>query len=351
MELNDTGGRFEEKNNFMRKILLLAFIGGATSAFAQTPKKIVVEHFTNSECGICASKNPGLYNNLETQTDVLHIAIHPSAPYDFCFLNLNNVIENDDRTNYYGIYGGTPRLVIQGVVVSAAANFADPAIFSPYEGQTSPASIYINQTILDDNYVQSEIIIKTVSTHTLGELKLFAALTEDTVFYEGGNGEEEHYDVFRKSLTATSGLSVFLPETIGDSIVILTEGDLSATWDISRLNTLAILQESASKAVVQAFEETMFSDTVLVPTSINSQTLTNQLLLTPNPTSGNSLQVNFQNAEFGSIQIIDLAGRLLIKQLIQNGATINISDLAEGQYIVTVITTNAISQGQLIKVF
>ncbi len=124
----------------MKNILVVtvAFIVSATS-FAQVSKTIVVEHFTNSVCSICASRNPGFYENLSEQENVLHLAIHPSAPYSSCIFNLNNVIENDDRTNYYGIYGSTPRLVIQGDVISSSADYSSASIFTPYLDATSPA--------------------------------------------------------------------------------------------------------------------------------------------------------------------------------------------------------------------
>jgi len=84
---------------------------------AQVQKNVVVEHFTNTRCGICASRNPGFFTNLNNNPDVIHLAIHPSSPYSSCVFNQHNSVDNDDRTNYYGIYGGTPRLVVQTLQV------------------------------------------------------------------------------------------------------------------------------------------------------------------------------------------------------------------------------------------
>jgi hypothetical protein len=99
---------------------ILFFVSSIT--LAQVPKKVVVEHFTNTRCSVCASRNPGFYNNYKTQAGVIHLAIHPSSPYAACVLSQHNPVENDARTNYYGVYGGTPVLVIQGVVISTSAN-------------------------------------------------------------------------------------------------------------------------------------------------------------------------------------------------------------------------------------
>ena len=48
--------------NSLIKIGLLLLTGTST-VFAQTSKKMLVEHFTNTKCSICASLNPGFYAN------------------------------------------------------------------------------------------------------------------------------------------------------------------------------------------------------------------------------------------------------------------------------------------------
>ena len=115
------------KNSFACLVALLVF---NLSSKAQVPKKVIVEHFTNTVCSVCASKNPGFYTNLKNQQGVIHLAVHPSSPYTSCILSKHNVSENDARTNYYGVYGATPRLAIQGVVIASNANYSSAAIFT-----------------------------------------------------------------------------------------------------------------------------------------------------------------------------------------------------------------------------
>ena len=85
---------------------------------AQVEQKVIIEHFTNTRCGICASRNPAFYQTLAYYPQALHIAYHPSSPYSSCAFNMHNSSENDQRTYFYNIYGGTPRAVIQGEVVA-----------------------------------------------------------------------------------------------------------------------------------------------------------------------------------------------------------------------------------------
>ena len=122
----------------MKKSLLLSFFVLALlqTNFAQVLQTVVVEHFTNTRCGICASRNPGLFNNLAANPKILHIAVHPSSPYSTCLLNQHNKVENDARTNFYGIYGGTPRIVINGTVMNGS--FTSSTLFDTFKTKTSP---------------------------------------------------------------------------------------------------------------------------------------------------------------------------------------------------------------------
>ena len=166
----------------MKKTFTLSSIAILIScqlAFSQVPQKAVVEHFTNTNCGVCSSRNPGFYTNLNAQPNVLHLAVHPSAPYASCLLYQQNTVANNARTNYYGVFGSTPRLVINGNVISSSANYSSPAIFTPYLGLTSPASIRIVQEKFATDSIRSTIIVKTEAVNTLGALSLFVALAED----------------------------------------------------------------------------------------------------------------------------------------------------------------------------
>ena len=85
--------------------------------FAQVEQKVIIEHFTNTRCGTCANKNPAFYETLANYPQVLHVAYHPSSPYANCAFNQQNKEDNDARTHFYNIYGGTPRAVVQSDVI------------------------------------------------------------------------------------------------------------------------------------------------------------------------------------------------------------------------------------------
>ena len=255
----------------MKKRLLLGFSLGFCLFFGlqaqEVPRTVIVEHFTNSRCGICANRNPGFYNNLNSQEGILHLAIHPSSPYSSCIFSQANPGENDGRTNYYGIFGGTPRLVIQGVVISAGTNYGNAAIFEPYLNQTSPVSLDIRQTKEDGQIIVS-VTITAEADNTLGTARLFLAAAEKEVMYQAPNGEDVHHDVFRRTFNGDpTGVSVDVPATAGESITISSSLTANMDWVYDQLFTVAILQDNASKAVIQSSAADPSENEPLVNTS------------------------------------------------------------------------------------
>jgi hypothetical protein len=323
-----------------KSILLIAFIYIAQLGYSQVPKKVVVEHFTNTKCSVCATRNPGFYTNYNAQSGVIHLAVHPSSPYSTCVLSQHNVLENDARTNYYAIYGSTPRLVIQGVVISSGANYNSASIFTPYLGQQSPASIKIAQSKYGNDSIRSRIVIKTEALHTLGNLKLFVALAEDTLNYTGSNGEPVHYDVFRKSLTGATGINITLPATVGDSVVYSNSSMVNGAWNFSKIFTLAILQEATSKAVVQAQSIPASSNSII--TGISNLYLSNSTI-TAALTENGILVKQDKFSENNSITLYDITGRALFNRvLMTNIETIPVSEISAGIYLYSIKSKDSI---------
>ena len=319
----------------MKKInLIVAILFLYTSIIvSQVPKKVIVEHFTNTKCSVCAARNPGFYANLNSQNGVLHLAVHPSSPYAACFLSQHNASENDGRTNYYGVYGGTPRIVIQGSVIPSSTNYDAAALFTPFLLQTSPASIKIRQTKFANDSLRSTIIIKTMAPHTLTNLKLFVALAEDTVFYTGSNGEPKHFDVFRKSYTGTSGIAINLPANIGDSVVYTASSTVNSAWIFSRIVTLAILQDGATKEIVQSEKEgTNYTLTTEIK---NYYTNANQISVNVVYGSEKNIVVTqTQEVRPMTLLLFDLLGRNTVSTSIENMTEyISISSLPKGIYL------------------
>jgi hypothetical protein len=256
------------------------------------------------------------------------LAIHPSSPYSNCIFNQDNPTENDARTNYYGIFGGTPRLVVQGSPISASTNYGSASIFTSQSGQTSPFTVRINVGNLNlAGEISVEVVVKTEAAHNYTNLKLFAAIAEDTIFYNAPNGENVHYNVFRKSVFETDGKTIQPATMVGDSVIFTQNLTFDAIWSEPNLVGISILQETGNKAVVQA------------ATSKNQNfTTTENIEIAPFKiyTAQNRLYFQADNSANYNLQVFDLQGKIL-RQFNSNGNDEWIfEDLITGSYIVRV---------------
>lgn len=313
--------------NFLKIGLLL--LTGASTAIAQTPKKMLVEHFTNTKCSICASLNPGFYVNLRNQpAGIQHIAYHPSSPYVGCFFSQQNKVENDARTNYYNVYGSTPKILINGTLIQVNNNYNSPTIFDPFENLTSPFELRMTQEKTGDS-IRVGLVVKRMAEGGSSSLLLYGGLAEDTINYTGSNGESRHYDVFRKAVFGTNGTAFTAPATIGDSIQFTGTVWANSAWNPNRLFAYSVVQESGNKKLVQseALPAGNFSVTgVAQKDKINIQ-------IVPNPTTEYAMVQGPLNTKI-RVQISDMQGRIHLEKTVLSGEKLAIAHLPAGIYLI-----------------
>jgi hypothetical protein len=312
------------------KLYLLGLVMLAFNISSAQNQSVLVEHFTNTLCSICASRNPGFYQNLQSQQDVLHIAYHPSSPYAACILNKHNKTENDDRTIYYGIFGGTPRLVINGVVQSSSAKYASTAIFNPFRNITADVLIKANQVIVGDS-IKSFVTIKRLTNQVLSNIKLQVLYVEDTLFYSAPNGESKHYDVFRKTANGTSGMDIVLPTNLTDSVIILTATKLNTVWNKNRIYTLAFIQNTADKDILNAAKST---NNKTATTSV--KTLTDLgVNVYPNPVV-DIINIELSNNQPTKVSLVNILGSQIIHKSITTSEKLDVTNFSKGIYFLLI---------------
>jgi hypothetical protein len=312
----------------MKTIFLISAMTFAITVNGQVKQNIIVEHFTNTYCSACASRNPGFYSNLDQNPEVRHIAYHPSAPYSACFFSKQNKIENDDRPKYYGIFGSTPRLVIQGTVISGSTSYSTSAIFNPFLDKTSPIQIRLNLVPKGVDSISVSLVLSTKGSHSLGNLRLFAALVEKEVAYAASNGESVHRDVFRKSFFETIGMQITLSNTVGDSVKYTATILKKSDWVTSQLYAVAILNKDSDKSLVQTDQSNL-----LGTASGLSKVEKNAFEVYPNP-AANIISITIYGKSNYEIKLIDITGKLVLEQADFIGGDIDISHLPKGVYFI-----------------
>jgi hypothetical protein len=306
-----------------------------TDTFSQQLKKsIIVEHFTNTRCVVCASRNPGFYSALSQNPDVLHIAYHPSSPYSTCLFSTQNKSENDARTKFYHVYGGTPTFVINGIQKSSS-DVQNTSVYNSFSNQASPLSIVVKLESSGSDSLSVKVVIKAVAQHDLTNLSLYVPLVEDTVAYDAPNGEKEHYDVFRKSFSGTNSIPFTAPKLGSNDFVFNAKISKNQLWNQKKLKAIAIIN-SADLSVIQAAKSSLITEAIssIVTEELNSKF---NITLFPNPKS-QILHIVTEMPLIGSkYTLMNVLGLVLERGMIsQKEMIIDVSHLSAGNYIVSI---------------
>lgn len=236
---------------FFYSLPVVALLFVTATAFGQAKKYPLFEHFTQASCGPCAAQNPYFqavyYAN---ESNLHHVAYHTSWPgidpmYDF------NSAESDAMVDYYGVTG-VPDMIQNGSDIGSPAGVTQD-IVNNLLSETSPIRILVTEsTTGTTRNVHIEVV--TVGTVPAGTYKLKAAVVEHIVDYvtaPGTNGETEFPNVFRESITGTSGVAI-TPAAIGSSVSFDYSYELDPIYVDENIYALAWVQNSSTKEVINS---------------------------------------------------------------------------------------------------
>ena len=257
-------------------------------SYADSPKKGLIEEFTNASCGPCAASNPTYKSYVSNNLDVLiPIAFHPDFPGSDPF-NAENPTMHNGRTQYYSVTG-VPHYVFLGTVRGHPASVANiGSSVAALRTQMSPITINVTETRTGSN-VSVEVEVHT--SQALSNKKLRICVVEQNVVFSsppGSNGEKEFPWVVRKMLPDHNGTTISLA---ADETKKFTHNfTIQSGWDKTKIYVVAFIQDDATKEVYQAAQSMVtgkfetIADRFL--TSARNNTLTKKITLTnPNKNS------------------------------------------------------------------
>ncbi len=287
------------------------------------PKYVLLEHFTNTWCPICASRNPGLHTLIQKYPkNVHHVSIHPPYPYSGCPLYQYNKTENQARANYYNIQG-SPSVVLNGGAVSGGSPLLTENNLKTDISKTSAVSILVTES-KNGSSRAAKVKIKS-SVPVNGSLKLFVMIVEKNLRFTASNGELDHYNVFRKFLTPSAGQPVTI-STGGEQSFDFSFNEESA-WKSDEIYVLAFLQNESTKEVLNS--GTKFDE---LSTSIANNLDIKVVKVFPTVVT-EELYVEFPTNSVSSYSILNIQGQtVLIGAYKANQNSVNIHSLTQGVY-------------------
>lgn len=315
---------------------------------AQTvPKNIIVEHFTNTRCSACASRNPGFYNALNQNQEIIHIAFHPSAPYSSCLFSTQNKVQNDARPKFYGIFGSTPRFVINGEEKSGS-QVSSSNVYNEFKNQTTPVNLKVQIAKFGPDEIEVSFDVTSQTDNTLGIVNYFIALVEDTVFYKAPNGEKIHRDVFRKSFTNDILPSFMIPQNQGNQFSFRDKLKTESNWDLSRIYAVVILTDS-NKKVVQVAKSPLYNPDI-ISSADNTIDERENVNIFPNPVSSEFFfhSKNIEGIK-NAVLMNSIGQKVMEVDLSQVQSLIDVSYLESGTYFLEVSFENRVTVQKVIK--
>lgn len=334
----------------MKKLtLLIVSCFTAAILFAQQmPKKyVLLEHFTNSKCSVCASKNPA-YNALIAQypDDVRNLSIHPPVPYNTCAIYLSNPSQNSARTNLYGI-NGTPRVAVNGTLIPISTQLLPQSTLEAALGQESPIAITVEESGSAPNKTAT-ITITSYGTPPAGNYRLFAAVAEKLVNFNSPNGETQHHDVFHAMLPDIDGQAITLPANGNSSSYTFNYTHTNPTgWtsNFNELYVLAIVQNAGTKEVLNT--GTRF-DPLFV--SAGEAGAPQSVRIQPNPAREEAL-VSLPGETAERVEVYSISGSLVQTDYQEQAEQVRIpvATLNSGIYIVRITGKDGIYVGKMVK--
>ncbi|MCB0763721.1 MAG: Omp28-related outer membrane protein, partial [Flavobacteriales bacterium] len=330
---------------------LEAAVNVATQSVQRTT---LLEQFTSSTCGPCASLNTTfapMLSSLNTNTsgsNVSAVKYHMNWPPPGNDPSYNP--DGNSRKSYYGV-SGIPDLFLDGAPLSSTSASAFTA------AAAEPAFMALDaQATISGNQVTVNVSLTPYAAFT-GSHKLHIAVVEHAYDYAASttNQDEFHY-VQRKMLPSAAGttLSAFTPGTAQTyeysytfTIGSPAQGNYNLWTGMDNLDVIAFVQNNSTKEVLQA-------DFASISVGINDLNNDVRLGLYPNPTNGTVI-VDFDATTNGAVQfdVYDMIGNLVHSSSVNAApgaqrATLDLSALSEGIYHVNMVNAGVRTSRKLV---
>jgi len=347
----------KNKTSFLANIFAFAiaassFFVSTTTLKAQENNKryVFLEHFTNTSCSICASRNPTFRSTILDEyqdMEVIHVEYHPSVPYSNDVFYVQNPDENEDRRNYYGV-NGTPRLFVLGEQAPLGSQLLPLSTLEAVLGQTTAVEIDV-QEIKNGTNRTVNIDLNALENVPAGDWRLRVIVVERVIEQTTNNGETEHHNVFRKVLNTWEGSALSI-SAAAETQNLTFDYTLETDWQDDQIYAIAFLQKDDTKEVLNVGSSWNKQQFVGIDANTNQEI---SFALSPNPaTDFLTIEYDRNLANNSILEIYDVSGALVKTYKMaasQNENTIAIDELSEGVYIAFLKNENASVAKRFVK--
>ncbi|MFA5403449.1 MAG: T9SS type A sorting domain-containing protein [Ignavibacteria bacterium] len=248
------------KNKVSKLLLLIVFVISFVKITNAGDRMMLIEFFTSSTCGPCASNNPTMTAFVQSMDPDRLVAIGyhmnwPGLGNDPMYLY--NSTDNTARRNYYGI-NSIPAGQFDGFIGIPIA-YSQSNLLATYDSRKdilSPITIILT----DSTYSTDSVLVRaTIYCETYlanPSVTAFIALEEELIQYSsppGTNGEKDFHWVMRKVFPTGTGTPITLLP--GKTVTIQRTFKKDPIWQWNQITPIAFVQAS-NKEILNAARKT-----------------------------------------------------------------------------------------------
>ncbi len=257
------------KFKFLLNLLLLISVTCSFNVSIAGDRTVLVERFTSSTCGPCASNNPTVdaFMNSLTDAQIMGLSYHmnwPAPGNDPMYMY--NITDNTSRRSYYNV-NAIPQLQMDGIL-TLQPNYTNAQLVNAFNSRSSilsPVTIIVRQSDLGSDSLMVKVTVYCETAISSPSAYLQVGIMEKLIQYPsppGTNGESSFHTVMRKMLPSGNGTALDLtPGTRKDYEFRIKKESL---WNPAQIQAVAFVQSNTKEVLNTAWNLADFS---LLPNS------------------------------------------------------------------------------------
>ncbi|MGB0269056.1 MAG: T9SS type A sorting domain-containing protein [Bacteroidia bacterium] len=313
---------------------------------ALVQRKMLNEVFTSSTCGPCRPGNVN-YNDVisgrENHSTIKYQVWWPGTGDPYCTQEVRT------RAGYYGV-NSVPRMEVDGGWDGNAGSFSA----SLYEAQEAiPSFLKISGVAKNTwkNTISIDVELDPVADYSSTNLKLFAAIVEETTYdNKKTNGETEFEMVMKKMMPSATGMALS-PMTKGTKVTKTLSHEFKGDWRLpldgsaaqhinhNTENSIETWDDLKIVVWVQDFvtKEVIQSNTFAVASNA-TESLEKVVRVFPNPAEDMfNIKASSMSSEVAKVEVTNVQGQIVYSSDMTNGEhQINTATWQAGVYMVSV---------------
>ena len=295
-------------------LVVFALALNTTISYSQAPLKVLLENWTSSTCGPCASNNPALRSWIDAHsTNLVCVAYHvgwPSPGNDPMYLY--NPTQSYDRRYYYGV-NAVPEGVLQGVNTYIGSPFnwtAMSNLYTQYTGTSVASGVSVVDTRIPPDSNKVNITVTNYTALPSGTYYLRVMVVEKWIVYQsppGSNGETTFENVFRKSLPSSTGTAI---STDAGTYNFEFRYYMDPVWKDTSIITIAFIQNDVGKTILNTSRQGMVTGIENPPASLPKEYTLSQNYPNPfNPTT--NIKFTLPKDDHVTLKVYDMLGKVV----------------------------------------